>query len=83
MSLPLKDFRLGITESVAAALEAEAVAFDLDMQTVARQVLEEWARRKHRAYTVYARRVLANGNQMELDGFELVDAGAPRKGPRR
>lgn len=82
MSLPLKDFRVGITEAVAAALEAEAVAFDSDMQVIARQILEEWARRKHRAYTVYARRVLANGAQTELPGFELEDAGTQRKGRR-
>lgn len=78
MSMPLKDFRLGITESIYAALEAEAVAFDKDMQFVAREILQEWADRKHRAYTVYAKRVLSNGMQAELPGIEPVDAGRSR-----
>ena len=82
MAIPLKDFRLGITESIAAALEAEAAAFDRTMESVAREILQQWADRKHRAYTVYARRVLANGNQAELPGFELEDAGSRRKGTR-
>ena len=82
MSIPLKDFRCAITESIAAALEAEGVAFDRDMQSVAREVLQEWADRKHRAYTVYARRVLANGMQTELPGLQTEDAGARRKGNR-
>ena len=83
MSTPLKDFRLGITESIAAALEAEGVAFDRTMESIAREILQEWAARKHRAYTVYARRVLANGNQAELPGLELEGAGAQWTPPAR
>lgn len=79
MSIPLKDLRLAVSESVLAALEAEAAAFDKDMQLVAREILAEWARRKHHAYTVYARRVLANGMQTELPGLETGDAGTQRK----
>lgn len=56
MSLPLKDFRLGITDSIYAALEADSIAFDKDMQLVAREILQNWADRKHVAYTVYAKR---------------------------
>lgn len=82
MSLPLKDFRLGISESIYAALEAHAVAYEKDMQTVAREILQLWADRQHRAYTVYAKRVLANGMQTELPGFGLEDDGTPRKGRR-
>lgn len=78
MAIPLKDFRLGITDSIYASLEAESVAFDKDMQVVAREILQEWADRKHRAYTVYAKRVLANGMQAELPGIEPVDAGRSR-----
>lgn len=81
MSMPLKDFRLGITETIAAALEAEGIAFDKDMQVVAREILQNWADRKHRAYTIYAKRVLANGMQAELPGFEAADDG--RSGSRR
>lgn len=78
MSAPLKDFRPGITESIHAALEAESIAFGKDMQTVAREILQDWADRKHHAYTVYAKRVLANGMQTELPGFEAADAGRAR-----
>lgn len=80
MAIPLKDFRLGITDAIAAALEAEGVAFDKEMQVVAREVLQDWAARKHRAYTVYARRVLANGMQTELPGLETADDGRSRSG---
>lgn len=78
MAVPLKDFRLGISESIDAALKAEAAAFDKDMQVVAREILQEWADRKHRAYSMYAKIVLANGMQTELPGFELGDDGASR-----
>lgn len=78
MAIPLKDFRLGISDSIYAALEAEAVAFDKDMQSVAREILQDWADRKHLAYTVYAKRVLTNGMHTELPGLETADAGASR-----
>lgn len=80
MSLPLKDFRTGITESIHAALEARAVATGTDMQTVAREVLADWAAREHRAYMVYARRVIANGAQAELPGSGVEDDGTSRRG---
>lgn len=80
MATPLKDFSVGLSDSIHAALEAESVAFDKTMQVVAREVLQEWADRKHRAYTVYARRVIANGNQTELPGFETGNDGIARKG---
>jgi hypothetical protein len=82
VAIPLKDFRLGITDAIAAALEAESIAFDKDMQVVAREILQDWADRKHRAYTVYAKRVLANGMQTELPGFEVADAGRRRSGQK-
>lgn len=78
MAIPLKDFRLAITDAIAAALEAESIAFDKDMQSVAREVLQIWADRKHRAYTVYARRVLANGMQTEFPGLETAHDGTTR-----
>lgn len=80
MAIPLKDFRLGISESIAAALEAEGYAFDKDMQVVAREILQDWADRKHRAYTIYAKRVLANGMQMELPELATADDGRKRSG---
>lgn len=82
MSLPLKDFRTGITESIYAALEARAAADETDMQSIARRVLQQWADREAHAYKVFARRVIANGPQTELPGFELEDAGRSRKGAR-
>lgn len=80
MATPLKDFSVGLSDSIHAALEAESIAFDKTMQVVAREVLQEWADRKHRAYTVYARRVIANGNQAELPGLETGNDGIARKG---
>lgn len=78
MAIPLKDFRLGISDSIYAALEAESTAFDKDMQVVAREILQVWADRKHLAYTVYAKRVLANGMQTELPGMERETSGIAR-----
>jgi len=78
MSLPLRDFRMGITEGIAAALEARAAAEELDMQVVARRVLQQWSDREAHAYRVYARRCIANGMQTELPGLELEDAGLKR-----
>lgn len=37
MSLPLKDFRLGITEAIDVWLDAEAVAFDTDGRAVSEE----------------------------------------------
>lgn len=82
MSLPLRDFRTGITDAIHAALEARAAAEGTDMQSVARDVLAEWAAREHRAYMVYARRLASNGLQTELPGFETEDAGTRRSGRR-
>lgn len=69
-----------ISESIDAALKAEAAAFDKDMQVVAREILQEWADRKHRAYSVYAKLVLANGMQAELPGLERENVGLARNG---
>lgn len=82
MAIPLKDFSVGLSESIHAALEAESAAFNKTMQVIAREVMQEWADRKHHAYTVYARRVIANGNQTELPGFETGNDGIARK-PRK
>lgn len=77
MAVPLKDFRVGITESIDLALRASAIAFGKDKTDVAREVLAEWARRKAHEHTVYARGLVANGLQTELPGFELEDDGLP------
>jgi len=75
MSLPLKDFRLGITEAIDIWLDAEAVAFGQDKAAIARGILQEWAKRKAHAYKVAARRLTANGMQPELFGEETEEAG--------
>ena len=79
MSLPLKDFRLAVSEQVLAALEAEATAYDRDMAAIARDVLSDWAKRKHRAHTLYAKRFLANGMQPEFSWDETERDGKGRK----
>lgn len=86
MSIPLKDFRLGITESVDIWLDAEAAAFGKDKAAVAREVLAEWAKRKAHAFKVAHRRFATNGMQTdwlgdetESDGISPAEAGAGRR----
>lgn len=86
MSLPLKDFRLGITETIDIMLDAEAVAFGTDKAAIAREVLKEWAKKKAHAYKVMRSRFEANGMQPELfgtdeesGGIRAADAGSRRK----
>lgn len=75
MSTPLKDFRVPIPEAVHVWLDAEATAFGTDMQTVARNILREWARKKAHAYKVATKRMQANGLQMELVGNDEDEDG--------
>lgn len=75
MSVPLKDFRLGITETIDIALDAQALAFGKDKAAIARDVLAEWAKRKVHEHRVMARRFAANGVQPELFGDEPESAG--------
>lgn len=80
MSTPLKDFRLGITESIDVWLDAEAAAFGKDKQTIGREILQEWAKRKAHAYKVATKRMSANGLQPEMFGEETADDGMRRNG---
>lgn len=80
MAIPLKDFRLGITESIDIWLDAVAVANTADKAAIAREVLQEWADRKAHEHRVAWRRMQANGLQAELPGFEMEDGGAARRG---
>jgi len=82
MSTPLKDFRVPIPESVHLWLEAEGEAFGVDMQSIARGILKEWARKKAHAYKVATKKLEANGLQRELLGLDMEDDGAPRSGRR-
>lgn len=80
MSIPLKDFRLGISEAIDIMLEAQAQAFGKDKAAVARDVLADWAKKKAHEHKVIARRLAANGMQPELFGDETEDDGASRSG---
>jgi len=79
MALPLKNFRLGITEAIDIWLDAVASANAADKAAIARDVLQEWANRKAHEHKVAWRRMRANGLQAELPGFEMEDDGASRK----
>jgi hypothetical protein len=79
MALPLKDFRLGITETIDIMLDARALAFGKDKAAIAREVLAEWAKKEAHAYKVMQRRFSANGMQPELFGDETEDDGVSRK----
>ena len=86
MSLPLKDFRLGITEAIDVWLDIEQAASGRDKAAIARGILGEWAKNKAHAHRIAQKRLAANGLQPELDGLDLddagVDAGSSRGGRR-
>jgi len=83
MSIPLKDYRTAIPESVDVWLEIEAQATGKDKATVGREVLLSWAKDRFHAHKVAARRLQANGMQPELFGDEPADAGTTRNHTRR
>lgn len=76
MAKAIVDFRLQLTEFVDRVLEAEARGLNVDKQTIARSVFEEWAQKRHKAYTVYARALRADGRQMELGVLDPEEDGA-------
>lgn len=78
MSAPLKDFRVPVSEAVHTWLEAEATAFNVSMQDIARDILKDWARKKAHAYKVATKRLRANGLQPELFGSDVEDDGLTR-----
>lgn len=79
MSKPTNDFRLVINDFVDRMLDAEARGTRNDKQAVAREVLEVWARERHRVHRLYAKSLRADGLQMELDGLDTEEDGARRK----
>lgn len=83
MSIPLKDYRTAIPESVDVWLEIEAQFTGKDKATVGREVLKQWAKDRFHAHKVAARRLQANGMQPELFGDDTEDGGTQRKGGRR
>ncbi len=82
MAVPLKDFRLGISEQIDAALDAQAAAFGKDKAAVAREVLGEWARLKHREHIMYGKRLRANGLQADFLWDETEEDGGSRRGTK-
>lgn len=78
MAVPLKDFRLGITETIDVWLDADAAAFGVDKAAIARGILQDWAKKKAHAYKVATKRMQANGLQPELFGAEEEDDGVSR-----
>lgn len=83
MAIPLKDFRLGITETIDIMLDARALAFGKDKAAIAREVLAEWAKKEAHAYKVMQRRFAANGMQPELFGDETEDDGVSRSSGKK
>jgi hypothetical protein len=71
--------RLMVSELVDIALDSESAGTGSTKQEIARAVLEKWARQRHLAFKVYARRLSANGLQMELDGIDTEDDGSRRR----
>jgi hypothetical protein len=79
VAIPLKDFRLGISETIDIMLDAQATAFGKDKSAIAREVLAEWARKKIHEHKVMAKRLAANGMQPELFGTDEEDDGVNAK----
>jgi hypothetical protein len=82
MSTPLKDFRGSFDESSDMWLEIEAQALGLDKQTVVRQIVKEWTKKKVHAYRLATKRLQANGLQPELFGDETEEHGMSRPARR-
>jgi len=79
MALPLKELRLGIPEYIHDALDCEAIGTHDDLAAIARRVLEDWYRERHRVHKLYAKRLRAKGMQLELDGLDSEDDGIVSK----
>jgi hypothetical protein len=76
VSLPLKDFRTAIPETTDMWLEIEAAASGRDKAAIGRDILNDWAKLKAHAFKVAAKKLQANGLQMELIGDDS-DSSAP------
>lgn len=83
MSLPLIDMRVGFPEGTDVWIEAEALASGKDKQTIVREVMAEWAKRRAHAYRVATRRLASNGLQVDLPGLDADGDGLTRTGAKR
>lgn len=80
MAKAVKDLgRVLVSETTELALDVEARARKRDKQEIVREVLDAWARERHTAYRVFARRAAAKGIQMELDVEDMEDEGRGSK----
>lgn len=71
--------RVLVSEFAEAAIDIEAKAKRRDKQDIVRDVLNEWAAERHKAYRLAAKRSRSNGMQMELDVEELEEEGQGHK----
>lgn len=80
MSVPLKDLgRFGVRESTHMWLESESAAFGKTIGDIAREVLDEWAKKKAHAFKVAHRRMSNNGLQADWLGDDAEDDGRSRR----
>lgn len=77
MSLPLKDIRSAVPESIDVWLEIESRALGLDKAAVVREVITAWARSKAHAFKVAHQLLHANGAQTDWLGEDSVTAAIP------
>lgn len=72
VSLPLKDLRFGVSNDTHAILSAYARAHDLEIQEVARDVIEAWATKQlHMTIVLHG--------ELERDGILPESNGKARK----
>lgn len=80
MAKAVKDLgRVLVAEMTDLALDVEARARKRDKQEIVREVLDAWARERHMALRLFARRAAAKGIQLELDVEDLEDEGRGSK----
>lgn len=82
MAAKLIDFRVGIPQEYHDALNAEAAAFGIDKQEVAREIFKEWSDRRHRAARILIGRALRDGGVTASDGG-VTESGGLRRQSRR
>jgi hypothetical protein len=70
MSLPVKDFRGGITPLSHAVLSSIAEANHMDIQELVRDVLHKFALKQVRACSLMQKALKANGLDADSDGTD-------------
>lgn len=63
----LVDFRVRVTQETHDVLHAVALGGEVDMQTLARELLDAWARRRKREMTVAMRVLEPRGNRAGVE----------------